>query len=274
MSPHPRPVVASLIVVAAACSRGAQLTTRPVPTPAPVSAPTQAAPAPPAPAPSTTVPTASTTARRLPNDVRWFRNSAEYRALAVQTYRTATERLPEFTRGIATGAWAVILDADETVLDNSEYQRRRAAVDSGYTDETWVSWVRERRALAVPGAVDFARFIRTSGGRVAIVTNRADSLCAATRENLTKAGIEADVLLCQPPGESDKNPRFRRVQSGTAAPGMRALTVVAWIGDNIQDFPMLTQQARDNASMLAEFGKRYFILPNPMYGSWERNPDR
>jgi 5'-nucleotidase (lipoprotein e(P4) family) len=216
----------------------------------------------------------ASSARRLPNDVRWFRNSAEYRALAIQTYRTATERLPEATHGVATGAWAVILDADETVLDNSEYQRRRASVDSGYTDATWAAWVRERRALAVPGAVDFTRYVRTSGGRIAIVTNRADSLCTATRENLTKVGVEADVLLCMTGGESDKNPRFRRIQSGNAVSGMRALTVVQWIGDNIQDFPTLTQQARDNAPMLAEFGKKYFILPNPMYGSWERNPDR
>src|SRR5207247_4029696 len=91
--------------------------------------------------------------RRIPNDIRWFRTSAEYRALAVQAYRVATERLPDFSRGINPGAWAVILDADETVLDNSEYQRRRALADSGYSDPSCVGWVRERAALAVPGAV-------------------------------------------------------------------------------------------------------------------------
>ena len=82
------------------------------------------------------------------------------------------------------------------------------------------------------------------------------------------------MLLCQPPGPSDKNPRFQRVQQGTAAPGVPALTVVAWVGDNILDFPALTQSARDDAAALANFGVRWFVLPNPMYGSWERLPDR
>ena len=211
--------------------------------------------------------------RRLPNDIRWFRNSAEYRALTTQVYRQAAVRLPELTRGRARDTWAVILDADETVLDNSEYQRRRAVVDSAFTDPTWVAWVRERAATAVPGAVEFIRLVRTMGGKVAIVTNRADSLCAETRDNLATVGAVTDIVLCQPPGQSDKNPRFQRIQSGGSAPGMPALTVVAWVGDNIQDFPALTQQAvRDDPARLNDFGSRYFVLPNPMYGSWERLP--
>jgi acid phosphatase len=233
---------------------------------------------PPSPAPvSTTVPGPPATAqpaRRQPNEVRWVRSSAEYRAIALQLYRTAGVRVAELSRGRATGSWAVVLDADETVLDNSEYQRRRAALDSGYTEATWSSWVRERAATAVPGAVEFLRGVRGAGGRVAIVTNRADSLCAPTRENLRGVGIDADLVLCQPSGESDKNPRFGRIENGTAAPNVPPLAVVAWVGDNIQDFPQLRQTARDDAAALAMFGDRYFILPNPMYGSWERLPER
>jgi predicted secreted acid phosphatase len=105
---------------------------------------------------------------------------------------------------------------------------------------------------------------------VAIVTNRADSLCAPTRANLQSAGIEADIVLCQPGGESDKNPRFRRIQTGNAAAGIAALNVVAWFGDNILDFPNMSQAARNDARALDEFGRRYFILPNPMYGSWQQ----
>jgi 5'-nucleotidase (lipoprotein e(P4) family) len=213
-------------------------------------------------------------ARRLPNEIRWFRNSAEYRALTTQVYREAMVRLPELTRGFARDSWAVILDADETILDNSEYQRRRASLDSAFSDPTWVAWVRERAATPVPGALAFVQLVHTMGGKVAVVTNRADSLCAATRENLTKLGAAADIVLCQPPGQSDKNPRFQRIQSGGAAPGTPPLTVVAWVGDNIQDFPGLTQAVRDDPTKLADFGRRFFVLPNPMYGSWERNPDR
>jgi 5'-nucleotidase (lipoprotein e(P4) family) len=209
-------------------------------------------------------------ARSLPNDIRWFRTSAEYRALTRQTYMLAAERLPELTRGEAARSWAVILDADETVLDNSEYQRRRAFDDSAYTEASWSAWVNERAAAAIPGAPEFTQRVHALGGRVVIVTNRAMTLCDATRANLQSIHVEADVVLCQPPGESNKNPRFERVQSGAAAEGLPALKVVEWIGDNILDFPGMTQDVRNNPSAFSDFGKRYFILPNPMYGSWQQ----
>jgi 5'-nucleotidase (lipoprotein e(P4) family) len=212
--------------------------------------------------------------RQLPNDIRWFRTAAEYRALTRQAYQYATDRLPELSRGHAPQSWAVILDADETVLDNSEYQRRRAMLDSGYTEATWAMWVNERSAPAVPGAPEFTRAVHAAGGRVAIVTNRADSLCAATRVNLQTAGIETDVVLCQTPGQSDKNPRFQRVQNGTALAGIPPLAVVAWVGDNILDFPGMSQAARNDPRSLDSFGRRFFVLPNPMYGSWQQNRDQ
>ncbi|HXT17126.1 MAG TPA: HAD family acid phosphatase [Gemmatimonadaceae bacterium] len=211
--------------------------------------------------------------RALPNDVRWFRTSAEYRALARQAFQVAADRMPELSRGLASQSWAVIMDADETVLDNSEYERRRAMLDSGYTDASWVAWVNERAATAIPGAPELTRRVHSLGGRVAIVTNRADSLCAATRANLQSAGIEADLVLCQPSGQSDKNPRFERVRSGSAVAGVPALDVVAYFGDNILDFPGMTQAARNDPRALADFGRRWFILPNPMYGSWQQNRD-
>jgi 5'-nucleotidase (lipoprotein e(P4) family) len=212
----------------------------------------------------------SATARGLPNEIRWFRSSAEYRALTRQTYQLAAERLPELTRALQPRTWAVILDADETVLDNSEYQRRRALDDSAYTEASWSAWVNEQIAAAIPGAPEFTQRVHALGGRTVIVTNRAMSLCDATRANLKTIHVEADVVLCQPPGESNKNPRFERVQAGTALAGTPALTVVEWIGDNILDFPGMTQDARTDPAALSQFGKRYFILPNPMYGSWQQ----
>ncbi len=208
-------------------------------------------------------------ARQLPNDVRWFRTSAEYRAIARQTYLLASDRLPELSRGLAPQSWAVILDADETILDNSEYEVRRSTVDSGYTDASWNQWVNERAATPIPGAVDFMRRVHELGGRVVIVTNRAAPLCGATRENLRGIGVTADLVLCEPGSQSDKNPRFQSVQHGTAAPGLPPLTVVAWVGDNILDFPGLSQESRNDPNVLSQFGRRFFILPNPMYGSWQ-----
>jgi len=246
--PHPNRLIHARVLVAllcvGACARSASPAERPLP--------------------------ATLPARQLPNDVRWFRTSAEYRALARQAYQVAGDRIPELARGLAPATWAVVMDADETVLDNSEYQRRRVVLDSGYTDASWVAWVNERAAPPVPGAPELTHKVHALGGRVAIVTNRADSLCAATRTNLTSAGIETDVVLCQPRGESDKNPRFRRIQDGNAAAGVPALTIVAWFGDNILDFPNMTQAARNDPRALDDFGKRFFILPNPMYGSWQQ----
>jgi 5'-nucleotidase (lipoprotein e(P4) family) len=221
---------------------------------------------------SSAAPAPASAPRQLPNDVRWFRVSAEYRALARQAFRVASERLPALSRDLPRNSWAVILDADETVLDNSEYQRRRALVDSGYTEASWTAWVNERTAVAVPGAAEFTARVRAAGGRVVIVTNRTQAVCDSTRGNLATAGIVADLVLCQPPGQGqgDKNLRFKRVVDGTAAPGVPALTVVAWVGDNILDFPGMTQAVRNDPRALADFGVRYFILPNPMYGSWQQ----
>jgi 5'-nucleotidase (lipoprotein e(P4) family) len=134
--------------------------------------------------------------------------------------------------------------------------------------------VNERAAPAIPGAPEFTRAVHAAGGRIAIVTNRADSLCAATRLNLQKVGIEADLVLCQTPGPSDKNPRFQKVQNGTAVAGVPPLQVVAWVGDNILDFPGMSQASRNDPRALDAFGTRFFVLPNPMYGSWTDNPDR
>lgn len=219
---------------------------------------------------ASTAPVPAPASRQLPNDVRWFRFSAEYRALARQAFHVAEDRLPELSRGLARNEWAVILDADETVLDNSEYQQRRALLDSAYTAASWTAWVNERAAGAGPGAPEFTRHVRAAGGRVVIVTNRTLAECDATRANLRSVGIETDAVLCQPPGESDKNPRFERVAKGTAVPGMPPLHVVAWLGDNILDFPGMIQAVRNDPRALAEFGVRYFILPNPMYGSWQQ----
>jgi 5'-nucleotidase (lipoprotein e(P4) family) len=214
-------------------------------------------------------------AATLPPAIHWSRNSAEHAALFRQTYRLAGEKLRGMAAGRAPGSWAVIMDADETVLDNSTYQKERAAIGEGYTSESWNAWVRRIEAAALPGASDFIAAVRTLGGRVAIVTNRTEAVCPETRENFVRAGIVVDVVLCRPPDSSDKNPRFGAVQQGTADADLPPLEVLMWVGDNIQDFPGLGQNLRMMAGpSYGRFGERYFLLPNPMYGSWESNPGR
>jgi predicted secreted acid phosphatase len=78
-------------------------------------------------------------------------------------------------------------------------------------------------------------------------------------------------MLCRPDaGASDKNPRFEAVAAGKSAAGSTPLDVVAFIGDNMLDFPKSSQALRQQGeSAFSDFGARYFVVPNPMYGSWQ-----
>ncbi|MGH7446532.1 MAG: HAD family acid phosphatase [Longimicrobiales bacterium] len=209
------------------------------------------------------------------NDVHWVRTAAEHRGIFLQTYRTAADRVRELAADRQRGTWAVILDADETVLDNSEYQRRIAARGERFDVTTWNAWVRETAADSLPGAAHFIRTVRDLGGRAVIVTNRDAEVCDETRRNFQQLAIEVDLVLCQAPGEVAKNGRFRAVQEGTTGSSLPPLHVVMYVGDNVQDFPEQTQQIRSAApGAFDNFGRIWFLLPNPMYGSWERNTPR
>ena len=231
-------------------------------------APTVPPPARPATAPAPGPDSPGATPRAQPLEVQWTRTSAEHAAIFAQTYRLAGEHVRAVADTVSAPTWAVILDADETVLDNSLYQRERAALGLGFSSETWDAWVRREEATALPGAVAFTRLVSRLGGRVVVVTNRSEATCPETRTTLAAAGIAADAVLCQT-AESDKNARFAAVARGVA--GLPPLRVVMWVGDNIQDFPALSQTTATAAE--AEFGRRFWVLPNPMYGSWTRNPD-
>ncbi len=228
---------------------------------------------PPTPAPAATPSAAPAAAARLPNDVHWARNSAEHRAAFLQIYALATRRLEEIAPGLEAGTWAVELDADETVIDNSPYQKERAAIGQGFSKESWSAWVERRAAVPLPGAVGFLSRVHELGGKIAIVTNRDEEECPATQDNFQAQKIPFDIMLCKPASTSEKEPRFQAVENGTAAPPLPPLRIVLYVGDNIRDFPDLDQDLRSGDDQAFEdFGARFFILPNPMYGSWERNP--
>lgn len=210
-----------------------------------------------------------------PRELHWFRNAAEMRGVYLEVYRAAGEQLDKVASQNAPQTWAVILDADETVIDNSTFQVELNAANAVYTEAAWKTWVFREAATALPGAVEFTRLVHRLGGKVVIVTNRDNSYCAPTSENLAKDSIEADLVLCRPTPSGDKNPRFLSVINGTASAALPALKVLMWLGDNIQDFPNLTQSLRDREEIdYSQFGREYFLLPNPMYGSWERTPYR
>src|SRR3546814_13370356 len=107
------------------------------------------------------------------------------------------------------------MDIDETVLDNSPYQARLIRDRAQYSDPSWDLWVAEKKAKAVPGAIDFARAAATKGVTILYLSNRAVHLKDATLANLEAVGMPVandDVFLglgtvvpgCEQPGSEKK----------------------------------------------------------------------
>jgi len=166
---------------------------------------------------------------------------------------------------------AVILDLDETVLDNSPAQAQLVQEDTIYGQEMWSAWVEQKAATAIPGAQSFIATAEKKGVRVFFITNRTAAEQRATLENLAALGIRAsdDTVLC--PGEngwtSDKT--ARRIEIA------KSYRVLLLVGDDMNDFintGMLTPA--DRVALAKQhgdrWGKSWILLPNAMYGSWER----
>ncbi|MCP4200600.1 MAG: HAD hydrolase-like protein [bacterium] len=201
-----------------------------------------------------------------------MRNSAEYRAVYEQTFRLAGEVIEARATGRERGTWAVAVDADETLISNSLQSKERALGSQESFEEVWDEWVKRREAPALPGAKRFLERVHSLGGRVAVVTNRRQHHCEATADNLRDLEMAYDVILCRA-DVGDKRPRWRSVQQGTTDADLPPLEILMWVGDNIHDFPGLDQELRfASPEDFSGFGDVYFVLPNPLYGSWEENP--
>ncbi len=220
--------------------------------------------------------------RPYPLELKWIRHSVEYAAICTQTYRQAWASVKQQTAGLRED-WVVILDVDETVLDNSGYQ------DSLYQrnikfPEYWDDWVREEKCPPVPGAKAFLDSVRTLGkyAHIAYITNRNAPLEAATIRNLRKTGLwrDGDILLCQQSREDTKEIRRQEVVNATGrCSGLGKKRIIALIGDQLADvmtYPpnVAPEDYRPHLENLPEWGNKYFILPNPMYGYWARRYSR
>ncbi|MCE9574811.1 MAG: hypothetical protein K8W52_16800 [Deltaproteobacteria bacterium] len=205
--------------------------------------------------------------------LKWYRRSAERRAATLQSYALATANLNAKVADGLPANWAVSLDVDETILNNSAYQQARLDLGVGFSPGSWTAWVDQRAALAIDGAAAFTHEVQQLGGKVVLVTNRkAANECAQTEDNLRSVGVAYDAIFCQTT-VSDKNPRFQAIEAGTGT-GLPPLHIVMFVGDNIQDFPALSQDIRkQDASAFAKFGDSYVLVPNPMYGSFDKNLD-
>lgn len=214
------------------------------------------------------------------NATLYVQSSAEYRAAAIGTYAAATRALDDaLTDRSRVGASedanedpsqppAVIVDVDETVLDNTAFEARVIRAGKTYDPVTWKLWTSEGTATAIPGAAEFLAHAKSRGVTVFYITNRDEDERTGTFRNLQNVGfpVTPETLLLRQNGVSDKSPRRKQV-----ADRYRVLLVA---GDDLNDFTnarSASWQQRDEfiVKMRDWWGTRWFMLPNPMYGSWE-----
>jgi 5'-nucleotidase (lipoprotein e(P4) family) len=210
--------------------------------------------------------------------VLYMQKAAEYRALAYQAFNLAkmnldadfdkknVKKLPKAERNKTR---AVVVDVDETVLDNSPAQAAQIKNNQPFVQSTWTSWVNMRKAKAIPGALDFLNYAASKGVRIFYVTNRIEAEKAATIDNLKAAGF---------PDVSDETVVVRTAESGKEA-RRQAISqknrIVLLIGDNLNDLSEVFER-KSVADRLSEvdktrqmFGGKFIVLPNAMYGDWE-----
>ena len=206
----------------------------------------------------------------------WFRNALEYCRLAVNIYDEALRAARRIAATHPRRTWIVMLDADETVLDNSLFERERNMCGSEFKDAQWESWVRADMARAVPGAAPFTQAVHRMGGLVAVVTNRRAADDEVTRHTLRAAGIWFDHEAGMT-DTSDKTTRWRNTETVLAHKFGGRPRIALWIGDQVTDLAITNRNSVILRAMRQQdqgdgIGLSRFILPNPMYGNWMDNP--
>ncbi len=209
-------------------------------------------------------------------ELKWVRDSEEYQAITAQTYRAAlTSVMEQRRRARRQGPWTVVLDIDETVLDNSTYWLELAAYDQAFTWEGWDAWCEREVAAPIAGAPAFVDAVRDAGGRVAFVSNRHERTRASTVANLSALGLftlEDRLCLLTDDETYSKPERRRQIRDGASPCGWEGepTQVLAYLGDTMADLPEDGEEGL-RADLL---GSRAFVLPNPMYGKWEHGVTR
>lgn len=220
------------------------------------------------------------------NATLWMQQAVEYKANAEAIYTLAEKRLDE---ALADKKWtaapeeqkagyenlppAIILDADETVLDNSPYQAWMVTAGAVFTSESWNAWAGAGVAQAIPGAVDFTNAAARKGVTVFYVTNRSHDVEEGTTRNLKALGFpmggNADTVLTK--GEKPDWTSAKGTRRAAIAEEYRILLL---LGDNFGDFTDAYKGAPETRRQVYEenagrWGREWLMLPNPAYGSWE-----
>lgn len=202
--------------------------------------------------------------------VLWCQLSAEYKALSYQAYNLAKIQLDEALNIKSyEKPLALVTDIDETLLDNSPYLGKMISLDQGYSKDKWMEWGKLKNAKALPGAKEFLNYAASKEVQIFYISNRYVEQLEETLENLKNLEL---------PVASDEHVMLKSTTSGKASRRANVLKdyeVVMLLGDNLSDF---SEVFDDNSSevrhklvdsLRLEFGKKFIVLPNPMYGDWE-----
>jgi 5'-nucleotidase (lipoprotein e(P4) family) len=201
----------------------------------------------------------------------WYQRASECRALYYQAFNFAKISLiANLAEANDDKPKAVVVDIDETVLDNSPFEAYSVRTGKQYSNELWHEWTGKAAAQATPGALEFLKFAESKGVETFYISNRSVSETAVTLQNLKVLGFpfadEAHILLKT--NTSVKTVRRNKVSE------THEILILA--GDNIGDFDELFEDRSQKFGFetvdahKTDFGKRFIVLPNPMYGSWER----
>jgi 5'-nucleotidase (lipoprotein e(P4) family) len=208
--------------------------------------------------------------------ILYMQKAAEYRALAYQAFNIARmqldadekdrKKLPKAERRKQR---AVVVDVDETVLDNSPAQVVQVKNRLPFIQENWTAWINMRRAKAIPGAIDFLNYASRKGARIFYVTNRIEVEKQPTIDNLKTLGfpdVSAETVLVKT-GESSKEARRRSI--------LQTYRIAILMGDNLDDLSNVFERKAIDARFAEVdktremFGRKFIVLPNAMYGTWE-----
>ena len=225
----------------------------------------------------------------LLNAVLWMQRSVEYKASALTAFALARIRLdqaladPNWTGAPKeqAGAYqslptAVILDIDETILDNSGYQAWMALKGTTFDPKTWNAYVNTLTSLPIPGALEFAQYADSKGVKVFYITNRTAEEEPATRKNLEKFGFpmggNADTMLM-----TRKQPDWGSAKGTRRAHVARSYRVLLNVGDNFGDFVDEFRGSEAERLKVLEqhkdrWGREWIVIANPSYGSFESAP--
>ena len=198
----------------------------------------------------------------------WHKNSAEYKALCLQAYNAAKNKLDiELSKNIDE-TLAIVADLDETILNNTPYNEMLIEENTSFNQENWSDWVNKKNATAVPGSLDFFNYADSKGVEIIYLSNRRVENYEPTKENLISLGFpfkESTQMLLRT-NSRDKDERRKSIEN---------YNIIMFVGDNLGDFDS-TFFDKDNEerweiskSKKEKFGDSFILIPNLIYGDWE-----